>query len=67
MAWIAVSEGNWEEIFENKPERNEKTKSWVDFKEVNGVYVNTRIDLSDGTIKKLIGKELVWESEPVEI
>ena len=59
MIWVAVDKNGNEVIFEFKPYR------WNDFfwVEDTGDY----IDLPKGTIKKLIGKDLDWNDEPVEL
>lgn len=73
MAWICVGYGGEELIFNNKPHRSIYknvfqidendvfTHEWTDDK-----YPGC-INLPKGTIKKLIGRELTWEDEPVEI
>lgn len=69
MAWVAVDMSGAECIFDNKPERN--NNQWDDI--VYSVYgeINYDIDigivLPKGTIKKLIGRDLSWEDEPVEL
>lgn len=59
MAWLAVDSGNFENefVFEQKPYRT--LKAWNS----SASYVS----LPKGTIKKLIGKELTWIDEAVEI
>ena len=59
MAWVAVDKNGNEVIFEFEPYR------WNDFfwVEDTGDY----IDLPKGTIKKLIGRDLDWSNEPVEL
>lgn len=59
MAWLAVDKYG-EAVFPIKPLRG-----------YNYWYVlsnyNRRISLPKGSIKKLIGYDLTWEDEPVEI
>ena len=58
MAWIAVDEDKDEWIYMQKPER------------VGACYDTVSDDcqlLPDGTIKRLIGRKLTWDDEPVEI
>lgn len=62
MAWVAVNKDSTEYIFQNKPERGEA--NWQDL-----VYDTfyTDILLPYGSIKRLIGRDLTWEDEPIEI
>lgn len=59
MAWVAVHKSGVETIFDFKPHR------WKDFFWVKDF--GDDIDLPKGTIKKLIGKDLDWSNEPVEL
>lgn len=76
MAWLAVNKNGSETIFAFRPFRRDPDKSicklwepeyWSD--ENSNEYDNedTGIALPKGTIKKLIGKTLTWEDEPVEL
>lgn len=71
MAWVAVDKTGIECIFENKPERDTRTNTWDDVSyTVYGDFsynVDTVVTLPYGTIKKLIGRDLTWEDEPVEL
>ena len=65
MAWVAVDKNGSECIFEKKPFR--LRKQWmipISFK--NAEYCGFS-DLPKGSIKKLIGRELSWNDEPVEL
>ena len=72
MAYVAVHSWGQEVMFHNCPERAEN-RYWQD----NIVYWEIRklttcaddysIPLPKGTIKKLIGKDLTWDDEPVKI
>ena len=72
MAYVAVHSWDEEVMFHNCPERTEN-RYWQD----NKVYWEIRryttcaddysIPLPKGTIKKLIGKDLTWDDEPVKI
>ena len=72
MAYVAVHSWGQEVMFHNCPERAEN-RYWQD----NIVYWEIRklttcaddysIPLPEGTIKKLIGKDLTWDDEPVKI
>ena len=57
MAFVAVDADGEEYIYHTKPVRN--TEDWED-----GFMA---ILLPTGSIAKLIGKELTWEDEPVEL
>lgn len=57
MAWVACNKSGNEWISEYKPER--LTSIWFN----GGKY----IELPSGSIKKLIGSDLTWEDEPVEL
>lgn len=64
MAWIAIDEFEDECILDPKPSKNKKDKDqkgyWNDF------YIG-KIRLPKGTIKKLIGRNLTYDDEPVEL
>lgn len=69
MAWLAVNYyGQREFIFEYRPnsvyytENGNKVRDW-DYEDEDNVV----IELPKGTIKKIIGRGLSWEDEPVEI
>ena len=67
MAWVAVDKTGEEVIYSIEPIRgtNEikrNTEIWV-LHSIGEHYIY----LPKGTIKKLIGKNLTWEDEPVEI
>lgn len=66
MAWVAVDKDNTELIFQYKPSR--MTYTW-DYTLYNGEILadDGYIFVPKGTIKKLIGKDLTWEDEPVEL
>ena len=67
MAWVAVRKNGKEGIFSHKPTRDEELDLWYDEVEDGGVFYDTEISLPKGTIKKLIGKDLTWEDNPVEL
>ena len=70
MAWVAVQIQHYnmipreeEVMFSSKPKRMKGIpKLWFD----SNPYPN-EILLPKGTIKKLIGRDLAWNDEPVEI
>lgn len=59
MAWVAVNKNGDEVIFEFEPERKQDL-FWVE-------YIGDFLYLPKGSIKKLIGRDLTWEDEPVEL
>lgn len=66
MAWLCVSEWGEEIICDTKPIRTYYGE-WVAYQSINCEEVNLSMELTKGSIKKLIGKELTWTDEPVEI
>lgn len=62
MAWVAVDKDGTEKIFSDycKPIRGY-------YIEHLGKWIGIGIVVPKGTIKKLIGRELTWEDEPVEL
>lgn len=68
MAWVAVHKNGKEGIFSHKPTRGGELNFWYDEQENDeGVLYDTEISLPKGTIKKLIGRDLDWNDEPVEL
>ena len=55
--WLAVDYNGIEKAFWNKPKRCDKHREWWGDKMV----------LPHGCIKKLIGRKLSWDDEPVEL
>ena len=55
--WLAVDYNGIEKAFWNKQKRCEKHREWWGDKMV----------LPHGCIKKLIGRKLSWDDEPVEL
>ena len=65
MAYLAVDKDGTERIFNNKPYRDNYLPIWM-----YSYYVPlgaTSVELPKGSIRKLIGRELTWEDEPVEL
>lgn len=58
MAWVAVDKDKTEYIYEDKPSR---TSAYCWYNNFGLVRV------PNGSIKKLIGRELSWKDEPVEL
>lgn len=64
MAWVAVDFDGEEHIYASEPERSEECRCW----QVDSWRLSVDIvKLPPGTIKKLIGRELSWNDEPVEL
>ena len=69
MAWVAVDKYDIEVIYDNMPERNNDMWEDIDYRvcgEIEYEY-ETGIILPKGSIKKLIGRDLTWSDEPVEL
>ena len=62
MAWVAVSKQGKEFISISKPIRATDEDNYHGWKDT---FVE--ISLCSGSIKKLIGRELSWNDEPVEL
>ena len=61
MAYVAVDEDGLECIFTYKPIRDEDVDSaWQ-------ADIGDYFELPKGSIAKLIGRELTWSDEPVEL
>lgn len=58
MAWLAVDSDNSEYIYKERPTRYANEYWESDYGYVHMYY---------GSIKRLIGRELTWADEPVEI
>lgn len=65
MAWLAVHRNGVEVMSNARPYRDKNRQWWnIDYKNnrLNGV-----VDLPKGSIKKLIGRNLTYDDEPVEL
>ena len=60
MVWLAVDYNKTECVFTMKPSRG-PYKTWI------VTSYGNYIKLPKGSIKKLIGKELTWSDEPIEL
>ena len=69
MAWVAVSKAGTELISPVKPVKDGTWWSCVEEISIEGEYgdVEMSIELPKGSIKKLIGRELTFGDEPVEL
>jgi hypothetical protein len=67
MSWVAVEHGGDEVISDRKPKRDDNFLVWLYEIYVGYEEIDTTIYLPKGSIKKLIGRELTWEDEPVEL
>lgn len=65
MAWVAVDKDSSECIFLYKPSRS-RYNYWTD--RSNAMErEDSGIDMPKGSIKKLIGRDLTWQDNPVEL
>lgn len=73
MAWVAVDKDGIEAIFLQCPKRTgyDRIKLYIPYEETfwsdDDGYFCSRIAIPKGSIKKLIGKDLTWEDNPVEL
>lgn len=64
--WVVVDKNDDEYIFEEKPLRSAMgywKAVYLDYED----RVSDYIELPKGSIKKLIGRGLTWDDEPVEL
>lgn len=66
MAWLAVDKMGCEQILERQPQRGGFYWYYDDEAE-SEYFINSGIDLPKGSIKKLMGVELTWDDEPIEL
>lgn len=64
MAWLAVDKDGTEYIYSDKPERFKGV--WETSYYEAGDPMQGMVLLPKGSIKKLIGRDLTWEDEPVK-
>ena len=62
MAWLACNENGSETIFQDKPYRRYFDDGLGSFWDGDKAVV-----LSEGTIKKFLGRSLSWKDEAIEI
>ena len=64
MAYLAIERDGSEWIFQEKPVRNEESGTWEE--RYNEFYMPGRyVCLTKGSIRRITGVELSWESEPL--
>ena len=61
MAWVAVDKNKKECVYDDKPIRSDEC-FYLKYSNGEGF-----VDIPNGSIKKLIGYELTWNDEPVEL
>lgn len=64
MAWVVIDEFEEEIILDPKPSKNKNDKDWKGY--WNDFHIG-KIKLPKGSIKKLIGRNLTWDDDPVEL
>lgn len=57
MAWLAVDADGSEYVYRNCP--NRLTDTWMEDEDL--------VELPKGAIKRLTGKDLTWNDEPIEV
>jgi hypothetical protein len=62
MAWLSVDKNGDEYVHDIKPIRNNEYMWWSVWYEDG----SNSVELPKGSIKRLIGRELTWDDEPVE-
>lgn len=69
MEWVAVNEDGSECISENRPERNNGLWENMDYLNLGdtNLTIYCEVVLPKGTIKKLIGRDLTWSNDPIEL
>lgn len=61
MAYLCVDKDGSEWIFDWPPTRCKSAGWWAE------ICGTSKVQLPSGSIAKLIGRELTWEDEPVEL
>jgi hypothetical protein len=67
MTWLCVNIDNSETVCSSKPERVMKYGFWESLESIEGETVDFTIELPNGSIEKLIGRQLSWQDNCVEI
>ena len=63
MAWLAVDKDGTECICSTKPYQDWENFKWC----IENLPESNAVELPQGSIKKLIGRDLSWNNEPVEL
>lgn len=63
MAWVAVDKDGTENKYSVKPKRHYNGILYLYTTKGKGI----KTELPQGSIKKLIGRTLTWEDQPVEL
>lgn len=64
FAWVCVDQGGEEYICGDLPER---VSDEMDGVEMEYWFTENMVEVPIGTIKKIIGKDLTWNDDPVEL
>lgn len=67
MAWVAVQHSGDEYVYDRKPVLYGWDWYVPDYEDSFDCEPNGFVKLPKGSIKKLIGRELNWSDEPVEL
>lgn len=68
MAWVAVNKDGTEIISQELLKKDFVSKRWFSHRIYSdGKYYSAIIQLPNGSINKLIGRNLSWKDEPVEL
>ena len=62
MAFVAVDKNGEEWVYQLKPERDDSISAWKQSMAWTDICM-----IPSGSIKKLIGRDLSWNDEPVEL
>jgi hypothetical protein len=68
MAWLCVDSNGAEVVFNNEISGKPVRLHFREFDQYYGMWSNyyDRVELPKGSIKRLIGRELTWDDEPIE-
>lgn len=66
MGWVAADGNGKELVYYVKPIRVELGRFWAFSDDAERIF-RQAIPIPIGSIKKLIGRELTWDDEPVEL
>ena len=68
MVWLCVDSNGAEVVFNNEISGKPARLHFGEFDQYYGMWGNgsDMVELPKGSIKRLIGRELTWEDDPVE-